>query len=143
MAVITFEEFFELMKTEVCLVTYKMQSDNIATTNISIKCTLLSEHIPTGDENQIKLKRSIEWNDLYLTDTDSARAEISLLLNGSEHKDSADNIHVDEPRLKSIGTSLKVWSMNYAAWFNVHISKILSVEIVDIPPEETLNDLLY
>jgi hypothetical protein len=83
MAVITFEDFFELMKTEVCLVTYKMQSDNIATTNISIKCTLLSEHIPTGDENQIKLQRSIDWNDLYLTDTDSAREEISLLLNGS------------------------------------------------------------
>jgi hypothetical protein len=44
---------------------------------------------------------------------------------------------VDEPKIKSIGTSLKVWSMNYAAWFNLHISKILSVEIVDIQPEET------
>jgi hypothetical protein len=87
MAVITFEEFFELMKTEVCLVTYKFQSDKISTTNIGIKCTLLSEHIPTGDENQINLKRSLEWNDLYLTDTDSARAEISLLLNESEYKD--------------------------------------------------------
>ena len=137
MAVITFEDFFELMKTEVCLVTYKMQSNNISTTNIGIKCTLLSEYIPTGDEDQINLKRSIEWNDLYLTDTDSARAEISLLLNKFENKDSVDNIYVDDPKIKSIGTSLKVWSMNYAAWFNLHISKILAVEIVDIPPEET------
>tara|TARA_R110000868_G_scaffold186430_2_gene428870 strand:- start:39 stop:455 length:417 start_codon:yes stop_codon:yes gene_type:complete len=137
MAVITFEEFFELMKTEVCLVTYKMQSDNIATTNISIKCTLLSEHIPTGDQNQINLKRSLEWNDLYLTDTDSARAEISLLSNGSEQEDDDGNMIVSAPKIKSIGTSLKVWSMNYAAWFNLHISKILSVEIVDIQPEET------
>jgi hypothetical protein len=56
---------------------------------------------------------------------------------GLEHKDIADNIIVDEPKIKSIGTSLKVWSMNYAAWFNLHISKILSVEIVDIQPEET------
>jgi hypothetical protein len=137
MAVITFEDFFELMKTEVCLVTYKFQSDNISTTNLSIKCTLLSEHIPTGDEDQIRLQRSIDWNNLYLTDTDSAREEISLLLNGLEQEDIEGNITVSDPRLKSIGTSLKVWSMNYAAWFNLHISKILSVEIVDIPPEET------
>jgi hypothetical protein len=137
MAVITFEEFFELMKTEVCLVTYKMQSDNISTTNIGIKCTLLSEHIPTGNEDQLKLKRSIEWNNLYLTDADSAREEIGLMLNKTEQEDKEGNIIVDEPKIKSIGTSLKVWSMNYAAWFNLHISKILAVEIVDIPSEGT------
>jgi hypothetical protein len=135
MAVITFEDFFELMKTEVCLVTYRMQSDNISTTNIGIKCTLLSEHIPTGNEDQINLKRSIEWNDLYLTDTDSARSEIGLLLNGYGYEEV--NIIAADPKIKSIGTSLKVWSMNYAAWFNLHISKILAVEIVDIPSEGT------
>jgi hypothetical protein len=94
MAVITFEEFFELMKTEVCLVTYKMQSDNISTTNIGIKCTLLSEHIPTGNEDQLKLKRSIEWNNLYLTDADSAREEIGLMLNKTEQEDKEGNIIV-------------------------------------------------
>jgi hypothetical protein len=69
--------------------------------------------------------------------TDSAREEISLLLNKFEQEDIEGNITVSDPKIKSIGTSLKVWSMNYAAWFNLHISKILSVEIVDIPPEGT------
>jgi hypothetical protein len=137
MAVITFEEFFELMKTEVCLVTYRMQSDNISTTNIGIKCTLLSEHIPTSDEDQIRLQRSIDWNNLYLTDTDSARAEVADLLVINELTDSDGNVTIEGPRLKSIGTSLKVWSMNHTTWFNLHISKILAVEIVDIPSEET------
>jgi hypothetical protein len=80
MSATTFEEFFELMKTEVCLVSYRLQSTADSTTNLSIKCTLLSEHIPTEDEDQIKLQRSIEWNNLYLTDTDSARDEVYQLL---------------------------------------------------------------
>ena len=137
MAAITFEDFFELMKTEVCLVTYKLQSDKISTTNIGIKCTLLSEHIPTGNEDQTRLQRSIEWNDLYLTDTDSARTAVADLLATNEFTDSDGNVTIEGPRLKSIGTSLKVWSMSHGAWFNLHISKILAVEIVDIPPEET------
>jgi hypothetical protein len=120
MAVITFEEFFELMKTEVCLVVYNKGGD---IGKMGIKCTLLKEHIPTGHLNSVNLERSIEWNDLYLLGTDSSKSQIQRLLNTK--------------RILHIGEFLKVYSLNYGAWFNLEIAKMMSVQIVDIPSEGT------
>jgi hypothetical protein len=152
MSATTFEEFFELMKTEVCLVSYRLQSTDDSTTNLSIKCTLLSEHIPTEDEDQIKLQRSIEWNNLYLTDTDSARDEVAQLLR-TNYRATDGNLYDIEyaiasdsssaqpftPKVQSIGESLKVYSINYGKWLNLYIDRILSVELVlegDISDDE-------
>ena len=118
MAVITYNNLYGLARDNVILIEYDKNGETL-----NIQATLLSEHIPSSDENSRVRETSVNIGDWALSgDSDGALKFIDGTAFNA--KDLSNTTHPDW---------IKLYSTNYQFWINFDISKIKSIVIVENP----------
>ena len=128
MAILTYNELYELARDNVLLIGYDKNG-----VTLNIQATLLAEHIPSTDENSMIRSTSMSIGDWSLmTDSDGHPLDSDGSPNAVDFMDfrsydAMENSDTTYPNW------IKLYSLNYQFWINFDISKINSVLRIENP----------
>ena len=130
MAVTTFENFYTLVKNNI--VYFQYQKNDIV---LNIKGTLVRDLIPGSDNDLLKYEASTLLSDyhlgLWVGLESNSIADSAEPLQRTQDENYILNMIKNSNSSAAIPEWLKIYSTNYGKWFNIEISKILSLQVVD------------